>query len=440
MEIPPIISVKNLSKIYRLYDNKNGRLKEALSFTGKKYHRDHKALDNVSFEMNKGDCLAVIGKNGSGKSTLLQIIAGLLQPTSGSVEIKGSVSALVQLGATFNPEFTGIDNVELYASALGYTPKEIKSKLPEILRFADIGEFIDQKVKTYSSGMKSRLAFSVVINLEPEILIIDEVLSVGDMFFKQKCINKLKVMLADGLTLFFVSHSLNDVKALCEKALYLDKGKVVAFGDVEDITNLYQNGGQKLSVKNNIPYSKTTLKSEINQYSKTPNPSDYSCDYQCPNLSQSTERSGDNTIRYFKIAIMDSCEKESQKVTMFDDIRVHAYFTVNGETELTTDLGLVCRDSRGYDMFVINSTDHEVGMSHLNQGQNYIWEINIPRMLLVPGAYSLNIGAKPRKGGDQYYDRIFNACVFEVIKTADMLEKGLTSHGCFYCDSKLRLI
>ena len=241
-----IVSVKNLCKNYRLrnkkmYNNESKKLWELLNLSSKENYREHKVLDDIKFEMNRGESLALIGRNGCGKSTLLKVIAGLLQPTSGEIEVYGKVFALVQLGATFNPEFTGMDNVKLYASALGYTPKEIKEKLLEIIRFAEINEFIYQKLKTYSSGMKSRLAFSVVINLEPEILIIDEVLSVGDIFFKQKCIEKLKQMLENGMSLLFVSHSLGDIKALCKKAAYLDQGRIVAYGAVEEVMGLYES-------------------------------------------------------------------------------------------------------------------------------------------------------------------------------------------------------
>ncbi len=435
-----IISAKNLSKKYALYNGKSARLKEALSVTGKKYHREHKALDDVSFEMKRGDCLAIIGKNGSGKSTLLQIIAGLMQPTHGHLNVRGKVSALVQLGATFNPEFTGLDNVKLYATALGYSPQELKEKLSEILQFADIEDFIYQKVKTYSSGMRARLAFSVVVSLDPEILIVDEVLSVGDMFFKQKCITKLKCMIEKGLTLFFVSHSLNDVKALCKNALYLDKGKMVTYGNVNEVLNLYQNGLEntdKKFIQKKISSKKVESKS-IQADRAAPATSNFGEGYICPNLSKSTERSGNKVISYYKLALLDHNLKESNKISMFKKIKISAYFNVNALVSSTLDFGLVCRDSRGYDVFVLNSTNCDIEFEDFKIGKTYIWEIDIAKNLLSPGVYNLNIGAKPQREGNEYYDRIFNACVFEVVMPQEMSTNCSSIHGCFFCESEMR--
>ncbi len=204
MENEVVIEVKNLTKTYKLYKNNQDRLKEVFSITRKKYHTEFNALSNINFKLKNGDRLGVIGRNGSGKSTLLKLIANILPPSKGELKIIGNISALIELGAGFNPEFTGLENVYFYGTILGFSKEEMNSKLEEILAFADIGEFIYQPIKTYSSGMNARLAFAVAISVKPDILIVDEVLSVGDMFFKQKCINRLREMLDDGLTLFFL--------------------------------------------------------------------------------------------------------------------------------------------------------------------------------------------------------------------------------------------
>ena len=183
-----VIELKNISKVYKLYKNKKDRVKEALFFfSKKKYHNDFYALKNIDLEVKKGEILGLVGTNGAGKSTLLKIITGVLTPTTGEIKIKGKISALIELGAGFNPEYTGIENIELYGTLMGLTKEEIESKKKEIIDFADIGEFICQPVKSYSSGMFARLAFSVAINVDPEILIVDEALSVGDIFFQLKC-------------------------------------------------------------------------------------------------------------------------------------------------------------------------------------------------------------------------------------------------------------
>ncbi|HMT02221.1 MAG TPA: ABC transporter ATP-binding protein, partial [Burkholderiales bacterium] len=220
MSNKPIIKVENLTKIYKLYDAPIDRLKEALHWRHKKYHKDFYALNNISFEINTGECVGIIGKNGSGKSTLLKIIAKVLTPSSGAVTVNGKVSALLELGAGFNPEYTGIENIYFQGSLMGYTKEEIDKKVDAILSFADIGEFAFQPVKMYSSGMFARLAFAVAINVEPDILIVDEALSVGDMFFQAKSMAKMKSLIEDKkVTVLFVTHDISSIKAMCNKAI-----------------------------------------------------------------------------------------------------------------------------------------------------------------------------------------------------------------------------
>lgn len=201
------ISVKHLTKVYKLYNQPIDRLKEALNPFKKSYHKDFYALNDVSFEIKKGETVGIIGKNGAGKSTLLKIITGVLTPTSGSVQVNGKIASLLELGAGFNPDYTGLENIYFQGSLMGYTREEMESKVDDILTFADIGEFIHQPVKTYSSGMFARLAFSVAINVEPDILIVDEALSVGDMAFQAKCFNKFKEFQRLNKTILFVTNS-----------------------------------------------------------------------------------------------------------------------------------------------------------------------------------------------------------------------------------------
>ncbi len=193
----------------------------------RKHHQDFLALHDVSFEVERGETFCIVGENGSGKSTLLQIVAGILQPSAGAVEVSGRVSALLELGAGFNPEFTGRDNVYLNGSILGLTTRQIDGRYKDIETFAEIGEFINQPVKTYSSGMVVRLAFAVAINVDPEILLVDEALAVGDIYFRQRCMRKVHELRARGITILFVSHAVSDVKAIGDRALWLDHGRVV---------------------------------------------------------------------------------------------------------------------------------------------------------------------------------------------------------------------
>jgi lipopolysaccharide transport system ATP-binding protein len=231
------IEVSNLTKIYKLYSSPKDRLKEVL--TRKKHHHDFYALNDVSFTVEKGQTVGIIGQNGSGKSTLLQIICGVLRPTSGSVRTNGRIAALLELGAGFNPEFTGRENVYMNGALMGFNRDEMDRRFPEIEAFAEIGEFIDQPVKTYSSGMFVRLAFSAAINIDPEILVVDEALSVGDAAFQFKCVERLEKLTNSGTTLLLVSHDMGMLKRYCNKVLYLANGSERALGAADDVMERY---------------------------------------------------------------------------------------------------------------------------------------------------------------------------------------------------------
>lgn len=234
-----IIKVQNLSKIYHLYNDPIDRLKEIMHPFRKKYHHDFYALDDVSFEIKKGESVGIIGKNGAGKSTLLQILTGVLTPNSGMYFVNGKISSLLELGVGFNPELSGLENVYFNGTVLGYSKREIENKLDEILSFADIGEFIYQPVKTYSSGMYVRLGFAVAINIDPEVLIVDEALSVGDIRFQLKCFRKLREFQDAGKTILFVTHDIGAVMNYCSQAIWLDNGKLKEIGKPETVCKKY---------------------------------------------------------------------------------------------------------------------------------------------------------------------------------------------------------
>ena len=218
------IAVDHITKAYRLYEKPRDRIKEAFSLSHKKYYREHYALRDVSFSVGRGETVGIIGTNGAGKSTILKIITGVLNPTEGEVTVNGRISALLELGAGFNPEYTGIENIYLNGTMIGFSREEIDRKLDDILAFADIGDFVHQPVKTYSSGMFVRLAFAVAINIDPEILIVDEALSVGDVFFQSKCYRKFEEFKRDGKTILFVSHDLSAISRYCDRAVLLNQG------------------------------------------------------------------------------------------------------------------------------------------------------------------------------------------------------------------------
>ncbi len=234
------ISVEHLNKIYKLYDRQRDRVRDALGLTRKQLYHEHYALKDVSLSVKQGETVGIIGTNGSGKSTLLKIITGVLTPSSGNVSINGRISALLELGAGFNMEFTGIENIYLNGTMTGFSKAEIDSKLDDILDFADIGDFAYQQVKTYSSGMFVRLAFAVAINIDPEILIVDEALSVGDVFFQNKCYHKFEEFRKAGKTILFVSHDLSSISKYCDRVVLLDRGRKIAEGVPKEIIDMYK--------------------------------------------------------------------------------------------------------------------------------------------------------------------------------------------------------
>lgn len=233
------IEVKNLSKVYKLYDKPSDRFREALRLTRKQY-REHYALRDVNMTIHQGETVGIIGTNGSGKSTILKIITGVLHPTAGEVQVNGRISALLELGAGFDMEYNGIENVYLNGTMIGFSEEEIERKLPEILDFADIGDYVHQPVKTYSSGMFVRLAFAVAINIDPEILIVDEALSVGDVFFQAKCYRKFEEFKAKGKTIVFVSHDLSSVSKYCDRVYLLNQGVLLGEGSPKKMIDAYK--------------------------------------------------------------------------------------------------------------------------------------------------------------------------------------------------------
>ena len=235
------IKVQNLTKIYHLYDKPQDRLKEALNPFKKSYHHDFYAMNDVSFEIKKGETVGIVGKNGAGKSTLLKMITGVLTQTSGSIETNGKIASLLELGAGFNPELTGIENIYLNGTLMGFSKEEMDTKVDAILEFADIGEFIYQPAKIYSSGMFARLAFSVSINVDPDILIIDEALSVGDMRFQLKCMDKFNEFREAGKTILFVTHDINSIKRFCTFSLWINNGQLETIGNTDQITDRYMD-------------------------------------------------------------------------------------------------------------------------------------------------------------------------------------------------------
>ena len=234
-----VIEARHLSKSYKLYDKNSDRLKEALNPFGKQYHNVFDALSDISFTVGRGEVLGIIGRNGAGKSTLLKIISGILTQSGGQCNVNGRVSALLELGTGFNPELTGVENIHFNGIIKGFSPEEIDARMERIIEFADIGQFMYQPIKMYSSGMKARLGFAMAIHIDPEILIVDEALSVGDELFKRKCYARIQKFMDEGKTILFVTHSLSTINELCTRAIMLDKGELILEGHPKLVTTHY---------------------------------------------------------------------------------------------------------------------------------------------------------------------------------------------------------
>ena len=352
-----MIEITGLCKSYPLYKNKRDKLREAFSLEGKQYHSDFHALDHVTFRIEKGECVGLIGLNGSGKSTLLKIITGVVAPTAGDMRIHGSLSALLELGAGFNPEYSGLENVYLNSMLMGYSRAETEEKLDAILSFADIGDFIHQPVKTYSSGMFVRLAFSIAINVEPEILIVDEALSVGDVFFQQKCYRKLKE-LTGKCTVLIVSHDLNALTKFCRRILVLHHGSLAFDGEPQEaVTRYFQiRQGDLTRATAELSHQPFVMDSERLARYREPDAAQYS-----GNMNVLIER------YYYEIngaPFAETCCKNDS---------FHIAMIVTSKIELTDlIIGYQVRDKYGNEVFGQTSLTSHVRQFALKPGRNAI--------------------------------------------------------------------
>ena len=290
-----VIKAEHLSKIYKIYENNIDRLKEAFHPFHKRYSKDFFALQDVSFEIRRGENVGLIGKSGAGKSTLLKMITGVLTPSGGILEVNGKIASLLELGAGFNPDMTGIENIYMNGLLMGQSRAEMDNKLDDIVAFADIGDFVKQPVKTYSSGMFARLAFAVNAFLEPDILIIDEALSVGDAFFQSKCMDKMRSMIDSGVTVLFVSHDTFAVKNLCERAFYLQAGKMIMDAPAKDVVEVYRN--ELIRMRREVIGEKAEQVASLIEEAKLSQLDDNTKDFNIPIDAESLSRGKENFLK-----------------------------------------------------------------------------------------------------------------------------------------------
>ena len=419
------IQVQDVSKIYKLYDKPIDRLKESLSLTHKNYHKDFFALSDISFNVKKGETVGIIGTNGSGKSTILKIITGVLTPTSGQVRVSGVISALLELGAGFNMDYTGIENIYMNGTMMGFSKKQMDEKLPDILEFADIGDFVYQPVKTYSSGMFVRLAFALSINVEPEILIVDEALSVGDVFFQSKCYRRMEEIRKNGTTILMVTHDMGSVIKYCDRVVLLNKGHYVAEGAPGKMVDLY-----KKILANQVDDLEEELL-EMNDFSGgMDNGAETKDNVPEKNIEEKTVHSG---LMKDKITInpnrteYGNGKAEIYDLGMFDErgnltnlLLKGEYFTIKEKIRFHDSIQApiftyTIKDKKGADLTGTNTMFEGAEIRPVKNGDEY--EVNFrQKMTLQGGEYLLSMSCTGFEQGEHtVYHRLYDVANITVI-------------------------
>lgn len=435
------IEVKDVTKIYKLYDKPIDRLKESLSLRHREYHRDFYALQGISFTVEKGQTVGIIGTNGSGKSTILKIITGVLTPTAGQVQVNGKVSALLELGAGFNQDYTGIENIYMNGTMMGYSKKEMDAKLPEILEFAEIGDFVYQPVKTYSSGMFVRLAFALAINVEPEILIVDEALSVGDVFFQSKCYRRMEEIRKSGTTIVMVTHDMGSIIKYCDKVVLLNKGEFVAEGSAGKMVDLYKKilAGQMEALRAEIesgtdfsgdkvvkeepggqdggagaPGSGTGHSEEKDGTASDGKPSKPALMRELLTINANREEYGDGRAEIFDLGLLDERGNvtnlllKGEMFTIRERIRFHAPI----QAPIFT---YTIKDKKGTDLTGTNTLFEGTDIKPVEEGD--VYDVSFTqKMTLQGGEYLLSMSCTGFEGGEHVvYHRLYDVANITVI-------------------------
>jgi len=415
------VKVSNITKAYKLYGKQTDRLIEALSPFKKNYHKDFYALNGISFDIYKGETIGIIGTNGSGKSTLLKIITGVLTETSGDIEVKGRISALLELGAGFNPEYTGIENINLSGTMMGYSENEIKSMMVNILDFADIGQFIYQPVKTYSSGMFVRLAFAVAINVDPDILIVDEALSVGDMFFQAKCYKKFDEFRKNGKTIILVTHDMGSILKYCDRAVVLNKGDLIDTGEPGKMVDIYKRILVGLHVdkvagaKDKVEVGGKTTSDWKSMLITNPNILDY----------------GNKKAEIIDFAIVDMYNSITNAIMKKSEFEIK--FKVKFNEDITEPIfAFTIKDIKGTEITGTNTMLEYVNAGNIKAGS--IVEVDFKqKIVLQGGSYLISLGCTGfEKDNFVVYHRLYDVCNIDVISDKDSI-------GYFDLDSEIEI-
>jgi len=440
-----VISLKNVSKCFKRYDHPGDRLKEMI-YPSKKLADEFRALHDINLEISQGQTLGIVGRNGSGKSTLLQIIVGTLTPTAGSVDVKGRVSALLELGSGFNPEFTGRQNVFFNAQILGFTQKETEEKFDEIAAFADIGDFIDQPVKTYSSGMFVRLAFAVATSVEPDILVVDEALSVGDEAFQRKCFARLQSIQEGGGTILFVSHAATSVVQLCTSAILMDSGELLLSHTPKVVISKYQkliyadpdkvlglkedirvlNQLTKQESENNLQDANLeSIKMEVKPDQYLSQPKEHYDEFYDPGMIPS------NTVRYpSRGAEIINPRIETLKGNVVNHLigrqdYVYTYSVTFSQSTSKVRFGMLIKTISGFELAGASLKASTQSVRYVEAGTTIVVKFQF-KCLLNPGVYFLNAGVVGTVDGDlTYLDRCVDVAMFRVQSCTESCGNGI---------------
>ncbi|MDO5775278.1 MAG: ABC transporter ATP-binding protein [Eubacteriales bacterium] len=437
------IEVRDVEKVYRLYDKNTDRLKESLGLTKKKLHKDFYALKGVSFDVEEGRSVGIIGTNGSGKSTMLKIITGVLTPTSGTVSVRGKVSALLELGAGFNMEYTGIENIYMNGTMMGFTKEEMDGKLDEILKFADIGDFVYQPVKSYSSGMFVRLAFALAINVEPEILIVDEALSVGDIFFQSKCYHHMDKLRKNGTTILMVTHDMSSVLKYCDKAILLNDGEKVSEGRPGEIIDLYKrilagqyNADEVLKsqqenasgLSNNAEIAGEDKQAEPSDDGKVTGVSENAAEHAAAavqdngtelmrssmNINPNLNEYGDKRAEIYDFGILDKDGRLTNLILKGEEFTIRERIRFNAAVEAPI-FTYTFRDKKGNDLSGTNTLFENAEVEAAKKGDTYEVEFK-QRMDLQGGEYLLSMSCTGFEQGEHVvYHRLYDLLNLTVI-------------------------
>lgn len=413
------INVEHISKVYKLYRGKVDRLKDALHIGGAKNYQEYHALSDVSFEVKRGETVGLVGTNGAGKSTLLKTITGVLTPTSGQIEVNGKISALLELGAGFNMEYTGLENIYFNGTLLGYTKEQMEERVPKIVEFAGIGDYIHQPVKTYSSGMFARLAFAMAINVEPDILIVDEALSVGDIYFQSKCFKKMDEIKRNGTTILLVTHDMSSVVKYCDKVVVLNHGKVVKEGNPKEMVDIYK----KILVNQ---YDENAVEEEQAKF-------ETAGDTWASKLSLNEENVlyGSGKARIVDFGFFDANDQLTGMVMKKNTFKIKMKVEFFEDVE-NPIFAFAVKNARGAEVTGTNTMFERVDLPLAKKGETYVVTFT-QRALLQGGEYLMSFGCTGYEDGEfTVYDRLYDVANLTIVSEQDTV-------GSFDIDSQIEI-